>query len=169
MPDTYDAPATSGGPGQDFDAILDTIGDTPLVRLPHLSAQINRRARSSPSWSSSKNPLGSVKDRIGVAMIEWLEATGHLKPGGTIVEPDQRQHRHRAGLVASAKGYPACWSMPESMSMERRKMLLILGARLELTPAEKGMRGAVARAQERWRGAFRVRSMPQQFENQATR
>src|SRR5690606_35175211 len=112
------------------------------------------------------NPLSSVKDRIGVAMVEWLEAEGHLKPGGSIVEPTSGNTGIALAFVAAARGYPCILVMPDSMSMERRKMLLLLGARLELTPAEKGMRGAVARAQELLEeipGAV----MPQQFENQA--
>ncbi|HEX5775223.1 MAG TPA: cysteine synthase A, partial [Caulobacteraceae bacterium] len=112
------------------------------------------------------NPLGSVKDRIGVAMVEWLEANGHLQPGGAIVEPTSGNTGIALAFVAAAKGYRCILVMPDSMSMERRKMLLILGARLELTPAEKGMRGAVARAQEllqEYPGAV----MPQQFENEA--
>jgi cysteine synthase A len=166
MPDTYDAARYKrSGRGKIFDSILDTIGDTPLVRLPHLSAQIKPKGEVLAKLEFF-NPLGSVKDRIGVAMIEWLEANGHLKPGGTIVEPTSGNTGIGLAFVAAAKGYPCVLVMPDSMSMERRKMLLILGARLELTPAEKGMRGAVARAQELLEelpGAV----MPQQFENQA--
>jgi cysteine synthase A len=107
-----------------------------------------------------------VKDRIGVGMIAALEAKGLLKPGSTIVEPTSGNTGIALAFVAASRGYPLILVMPESMSMERRKMLLILGARLELTPAEKGMRGAVARAQELLAeipGAV----MPQQFENAA--
>ena len=166
MPDTYDAARyRRAGRGKIFDSILDTIGDTPLVRLPHLSAEIRPKGEVVAKLEFF-NPLGSVKDRIGVAMVEWLEANSLLKPGGTIVEPTSGNTGIALAFVAAAKGYRLILVMPESMSMERRKMLLILGARLELTPAEKGMRGAVARAQEllqEYPGAV----MPQQFENQA--
>ncbi len=166
MPDTYDAARYKrAGRGKIFSSILDTIGDTPLVRLPHTSAEINPKGEVVAKLEFF-NPLGSVKDRIGVGMIEWLEANGHLKPGGTIVEPTSGNTGIALAFVAAAKGYKCILVMPESMSMERRKMLLILGAQLELTPAEKGMRGAVARAQElldEHPGAV----MPQQFENQA--
>ena len=153
------------GRGKIYDSILDTVGDTPLVRLPNLTAELKPRATVLGKLEFF-NPMNSVKDRIGVAMIEWLEAEGHLKPGGMIVEPTSGNTGIALAFVAAAKGYKITLVMPESMSMERRKMLLILGARLELTPAEKGMRGAVARAQEildEHPGAV----MPQQFENEA--
>jgi cysteine synthase A len=153
------------GRGKIFDSILDTVGDTPLVRLPNLTAELKPRATVLGKLEFF-NPMNSVKDRIGVSMIEWLEAEGHLKPGGMIVEPTSGNTGIALAFVAAAKGYRITLVMPESMSMERRKMLLILGARLELTPAEKGMRGAVARAQEildEHPGAV----MPQQFENEA--
>ena len=166
MPDTYDAARyRRAGRGKIFDSILDTIGDTPLIRLPHLTAQIKPKGEVVAKLEFF-NPLGSVKDRIGVSMIEWLEVNGHLKPGGTIVEPTSGNTGIGLAFVAAAKGYPIVLVMPESMSMERRKMLLILGARLELTPAEKGMRGAVARAQELLE-EIPGSVMPQQFENQA--
>jgi cysteine synthase A len=153
------------GRGKIFDSILDTVGDTPLVRLPNLTAELQPKATVLGKLEFF-NPMNSVKDRIGVAMIEWLEAQGHLKPGGMIVEPTSGNTGIALAFVAAAKGYRITLVMPESMSIERRKMLLILGARLELTPAEKGMRGAVARAQEILEeipGAV----MPQQFENEA--
>jgi cysteine synthase A len=112
------------------------------------------------------NPLSSVKDRIGASMIESLEADGHLKAGSTIIEPTSGNTGIALAFVAASKGYPLILVMPDSMSMERRKMLILLGARLELTPAEKGMRGAVARAQELL-AEIPGSIMPQQFENTA--
>ena len=153
------------GRGKIFDSILDTVGDTPLVRLPNLTAELKPKGTVVAKLEFF-NPLASVKDRIGVAMIEYLEAKGLLKPGGVIVEPTSGNTGIALAFVAAAKGYKLTLVMPESMSIERRKMLLLLGAKLELTPAEKGMRGAVARAQEiieATPGAV----MPQQFENTA--
>src|SRR6478609_2031818 len=153
------------GRGKIFDSILDTVGDTPLVRLPNLTAELKPKGTVVAKLEFF-NPLASVKDRIGVAMIEWLEATGNLKPGGSIVEPTSGNTGIALAFVAAAKGYPITLVMPESMSIERRKMLLILGAKLELTPAERGMAGAVARAREiveATPGAV----MPQQFDNVA--
>lgn len=153
------------GRGKIFDSILDTVGDTPLVRLPNLTAELKPKGVVVAKLEFF-NPLASVKDRIGVAMVEYLEAKGLLKPGGTIVEPTSGNTGIALAFVAAAKGYKLTLVMPESMSIERRKMLLLLGAKLELTPAEKGMRGAVARAQEiieATPGAV----MPQQFENTA--
>ncbi|MDO8296938.1 MAG: cysteine synthase A [Caulobacter sp.] len=163
---SYDAARYQrAGRGKIYDSILDTIGDTPLVRLPRLSAELKPKAEVLGKLEFF-NPMNSVKDRIGVSMIEWLEAQGHLKPGGMIVEPTSGNTGIALAFVAAAKGYRITLVMPESMSMERRKMLLILGARLELTPAEKGMRGAVTRAQEIL-GEIPGSVMPQQFENEA--
>ena len=142
----YDAARYSrSGRGKIYDSVLDLVGDTPLVRLPRLTAALKPKAEVVAKLEFF-NPLASVKDRIGVSMIEWLEATGKLKPGGRIVEPTSGNTGIALAFVAAAKGYPITLVMPESMSIERRKMLLILGATLELTPAEKGMAGAVARA-----------------------
>jgi cysteine synthase A len=164
--DAYDAANLKrSGRGRIYDSVIDLIGDTPLVRLPRLSAQIRPRGEVVAKLEFF-NPLASVKDRIGVAMIEHLESRGLLQPGGTIVEPTSGNTGIALAFVAAAKGYKLILVMPNSMSIERRKMLLILGATLELTPAEKGMRGAVARAQEILAenpGAV----MPQQFENAA--
>jgi cysteine synthase A len=153
------------GRGRVYDSILDTIGDTPLVRLPRLSAQLKPRGEVLAKLEFF-NPLGSVKDRIGVAMIEALEAQGKVGPGTTIIEPTSGNTGIALAFVAAAKGLKLILVMPESMSMERRKMLLILGARLELTPGEKGMAGAVARARELL-GEIPNSVMPQQFENPA--
>lgn len=153
------------GRGKIYDSVLDLIGDTPLVRLPHLTAALKPKGEVVAKLEFF-NPLASVKDRIGVAMIEYLEAKGLLQPGGRIVEPTSGNTGIALAFVAAAKGYKITLVMPESMSMERRKMLLILGATLELTPAEKGMAGAVARAKEiveATPGAV----MPQQFDNAA--
>ena len=153
------------GRGKIYDSVLDTVGDTPLVRLPNLTKELKPLGEVVAKLEFF-NPMASVKDRIGVSMIEYMEAEGILKPGGVIVEPTSGNTGIALAFVAAAKGYPLILVMPESMSMERRKMLVLLGARLELTPAEKGMRGAVARAQELLEeipGAV----MPQQFENEA--
>src|ERR1700755_2132945 len=153
------------GRGKIFDSILDTLGDTPLVRLPRLTAALKPKGEVLAKLEFF-NPIASVKDRIGVAMVEYLEAKGVLKAGGTIVEPTSGNTGIALAFVAAAKGYKLTLVMPESMSMERRKMLLIRGAKLELTPAERGMAGAVARAREiveATPGAV----MPQQFDNVA--
>jgi cysteine synthase A len=153
------------GRGKIFDSVLDLIGDTPLVRLPRLTAALKPKGEVVAKLEFF-NPIASVKDRIGVAMVEYLEAKGLLKPGGTIVEPTSGNTGIALAFVAAAKGYNLILVMPESMSLERRKMLLILGAKLELTPPERGMAGAVARAREiveATPGAV----MPQQFDNAA--
>jgi len=163
---TYDAARYKrAGRGRIYDSILDTIGDTPLVRLPRLMAEIKPKGEVTAKLEFF-NPLGSVKDRIGVSMIEDMQARGLIKDGTTIVEPTSGNTGIALAFVAAAKGLKLILVMPESGSMERRKMLLILGARLELTPSEKGMAGAVARARELLAeipGAV----MPQQFENEA--
>ena len=117
------------------------------MRLPRLSAELKPKAEVVAKLEFF-NPMGSVKDRIGVAMIEQLEAEGRLKPGATLVEPTSGNTGIALAFVAAAKGYRLILCMPESMSIERRKMLQLLGAQLELTPAEQGMKGAIARAQE---------------------
>ena len=167
MTDTpFDASALArAGRGKIYGSILDTIGDTPLVRLPRLTAELKPVGEVLAKLEFF-NPISSVKDRIGVSMIAALEARGLLKPGTTIVEPTSGNTGIALAFVAAAKGYKLILVMPESMSIERRKMLALLGAKLELTSAEKGMRGAVARAQELLTespGAV----MPQQFENGA--
>ena len=154
------------GRGKIYDSIIDLIGDTPLVRLPRLTAQLKPKGEVLAKLEFF-NPIGSVKDRIGVAMIEALEAQGLITPGKTtIVEPTSGNTGIALAFVCAAKGYPLILVMPESMSVERRKMLTLLGARLELTPAEKGMRGAVVRAQEILEADPNA-VMPQQFENPA--
>ena len=168
MSDTaaYDASRhLKAGRGKVYDSILDTIGDTPIVGLPRLSAEYQPKATVLAKLEFF-NPVSSVKDRIGVAMIEALEQSGRLKPGGVLIEPTSGNTGIALAFVAAAKGYKLILTMPESMSIERRKMLALLGAELVLTPAEKGMKGAIAMAQdllERTPGAV----SPAQFDNPA--
>ena len=153
------------GRGKVFDSILDTIGDTPLIRLPRLTAELKPKGEVLAKLEFF-NPIGSVKDRIGVSMIEAMEAKGLIGPDTTIVEPTSGNTGIALAFVAAAKGLKLILVMPESMSTERRKMLILLGAKLELTPAERGMAGAVARAREII-GEIKGAVMPQQFENPA--
>jgi cysteine synthase A len=153
------------GRGRVYDSIIDTIGDTPLVRLPRLTAELKPKGEVLAKLEFF-NPIASVKDRLGASMIASLEHQGLIKPGTTIVEPTSGNTGIALAFVCAAKGYPLILVMPESMSIERRKMLALLGAKLELTPAEKGMRGAVNRAQELL-GEIPGSVMPQQFENSA--
>ncbi len=141
--------------------ILDTIGNTPHIRLSKLFPD-------SEVWVKSErsNPGGSIKDRIALAMIEAAEADGRLKPGGTIIEPTSGNTGVGLAMVAAVKGYKLVLVMPESMSLERRRLMLAYGATFDLTPREKGMKGAIERARElvaQTPGAW----MPQQFENPA--
>ncbi|MFK7839047.1 MAG: cysteine synthase A [Bdellovibrionales bacterium] len=151
--------------GRVYDSILDTIGNTPLVGLPHLQKELGENAARILVKCEFFNPLASVKDRIGFAMIEGAERAGKIKPGeNTLIEPTSGNTGIALAFVASAKGYKLILTMPESMSVERRKMLSYLGAELILTPAEKGMKGAIDRAAElleKTEGAF----SPSQFEN----
>jgi cysteine synthase len=153
------------GRGKIYDSILDTIGDTPLIRLPRLSAELKPKGIVLAKLEFF-NPIGSVKDRIGVSMIEAMEAKGLIGPDTTIVEPTSGNTGIALAFVAAAKGLKLILVMPESMSIERRKMLILLGAKLELTPPERGMAGAVARARELL-GEIKGAVMPQQFENPA--
>ena len=153
------------GRGRVYDSITETVGNTPLVRLQRIAEQAGAKAQVLAKLEFF-NPMASVKDRIGVAMIEALEAAGKIGPGATIVEPTSGNTGIALAFVCAARGYRLILCMPESMSMERRKMLALLGAELELTPADKGMRGAVERAKallEEIPGAI----MPQQFDNPA--
>ena len=144
------------------DNILQTIGNTPHVRMQRLfgaSAQVYIKSERS-------NPGGSIKDRIALAMVEAAEASGALKQGATIIEPTSGNTGVGLAMVAAVKGYKLVLVMPESMSIERRRLMLAYGATFELTPREKGMSGAIARANELLAatpGAW----MPQQFENPA--
>lgn len=160
--DNASAPAFRG---KIYDSIIDTIGATPLVRFKRLAAEAGAKADIVGKLEFF-NPLASVKDRIGFAMIEAAEASGQLKPGGTIIEPTSGNTGIALAFVAAARGYKLILCMPESMSLERRKMLQLLGAEIVLTPASKGMTGAVRQAEElvaSTPGAV----MPQQFKNAA--
>ncbi|ARJ66696.1 cysteine synthase A [Magnetospirillum sp. ME-1] len=159
---TTSAPAFRG---KIYDSIIDTIGATPLVRFKRMAAESGSKADIVGKLEFF-NPLASVKDRIGFAMIEAAEVSGQLKPGGTIIEPTSGNTGIALAFVAAAKGYKLVLCMPESMSLERRKMLQLLGAEIVLTPASKGMTGAVRQAEELLAstpGAI----MPQQFKNAA--
>jgi len=146
-----------------YNNAAETVGHTPLIRLNRIAADLDAEIIAKCEFY---NPLNSVKDRIGKAMIEAAEADGSLKEDGVIVEPTSGNTGISLAFVARAKGYRCILTMPESMSLERRKLLKLLGAELVLTPAEKGMKGAIAKATEivsQTEGAF----MPQQFENPA--
>src|SRR6266571_6701168 len=151
--------------GHIYDSIVDTIGATPLVRLRRLAAGAGVTADILGKCEFF-NPLSSVKDRIGLAMIEAGEKAGRIKPGTVLVEPTSGNTGIALAFVCAAKGYRLILTMPDSMSIERRKMLLLLGAELELTPAAQGMRGAIAKAEELVRTTQNA-VMPQQFSNPA--
>jgi cysteine synthase A len=143
------------------DSILATIGNTPHIRLSRLFPDHEVWVKAERA-----NPGGSIKDRIGLAMIEAAEASGSLKPGGTIIEPTSGNTGIGLAMAAAVKGYKLILVMPESMSIERRRLMLAYGAQFDLTPKEKGMKGAIERAKElievtpdSW--------MPQQFDNPA--
>ena len=154
------------GRGRVYDSITQTIGDTPLVRIHNMANEAGAKADILLKLEFF-NPLSSVKDRIGVNMIEAMEKQGIIAPGKTtLIEPTSGNTGIALAFVAAAKGYKLILVMPESMSLERRKMLMILGAQIELTEAAKGMKGAIARAHELVAdnpGAV----IPQQFENPA--
>ncbi|MCK6443068.1 cysteine synthase A [Elstera cyanobacteriorum] len=148
-----------------YDSIVDTIGATPLVRVSKLAADRKAGAEILAKLEFF-NPLASVKDRIGLAMIDAAERDGRLKPGATLVEPTSGNTGIALAFVAAAKGYKLVLTMPESMSVERRKMLRLLGAELRLTPAAQGMKGAIAAANELVANDPNA-IMLQQFENPA--
>jgi cysteine synthase A len=164
MADSLNAPAKVGH-GRIYGSITDTIGNTPLVRLNRLPKEHGVDAEILLKLEFF-NPIASVKDRIGVNMIDALEASGKLKPGGTLVEPTSGNTGIALAFTAAARGYHLILVMPETMSLERRKMLAFLGAELALTPGPQGMKGAIAKAEELLKeipGAV----MPQQFSNPA--
>ena len=147
-----------------YDSIVDTFGNTPLVRIPRLNAALPGEVLVKVE---SFNPAGSVKDRIGVAMIEAAEADGRLRPGMAIVEPTSGNTGIALAFVAAAKGYPILLVMPETMTIERRNLLKAYGAQLVLTPGSEGIKGSIARAAAVRDSAPERYFMPQQFENPA--
>ncbi len=154
------------GRGRIYASITDTIGDTPIVRLDRLAAEKGVKANLLAKLEFF-NPIASVKDRIGVSMIAALEYAGEITPGKSVlIEPTSGNTGIALAFVAAAHGYRLILVMPESMSIERRKMLALLGAELVLTPAPLGMKGAVAKAQELL-GETPDAVIPQQFENPA--
>ncbi|MFY9696733.1 MAG: cysteine synthase A [Rhodoplanes sp.] len=161
------APSTSRmvGRGRVYDSITDTIGDTPIVRLNRLP-QLQGVKANILAKLEFFNPIGSVKDRIGVSMIDALEAEGKVGPDTVLIEPTSGNTGIALAFVAAARGYRLILVMPDSMSIERRKMLALLGAELVLTPAAQGMSGAVAKADELAREIPNA-VIPQQFKNPA--
>ena len=162
MGETFDAgDAISREETMKANSVLDTIGDTPHIRLSRLfpDAEV---------WVKSErgNPGGSIKDRIAVAMVEAAEADGRLKPGGTIIEPTSGNTGIGLAMVAAVKGYKIVLVMPESMSVERRRLMQAYGATFDLTPREGGMKAAIARAHELAAETTNA-WVPQQFENPA--
>ena len=147
-----------------YDSLADTFGNTPLVKLPRLNRDLPATILVK---MESFNPAGSVKDRIGVAMIEAAERDGRLLPGMTIVEPTSGNTGIALAFVAAAKGYPLILVMPDTMTIERRNLLKAYGAQVVLTPGAEGMPGALRRANEIVAGTTGKYFMPQQFENPA--
>jgi cysteine synthase A len=144
--------------------MIDTVGNTPLIKIPRLSKEAGADIFVKGEFF---NPLFSVKDRIGKAMVEAAERDGKLKPGGTIIEPTSGNTGIALAFVARAKGYRCILTMPETMSMERRILLRILGAEIILTPGPKGMGGAIAKAKQLLEKHGEGSFMPSQFDNPA--
>jgi cysteine synthase A len=147
-----------------YDNLADTFGNTPLVKIPRMNAGLPGTVLVK---MESFNPAGSVKDRIGVAMIEAAERDGRLGPGKVIVEPTSGNTGIALAFVAAAKGYPVILTMPDTMTIERRNLLKAYGAQIVLTPGAEGMTGAIRKAQEIHDGDPGKYFMPQQFENPA--
>jgi cysteine synthase A len=163
-----DSPSSPPAPGRGriYDSITETIGNTPLVRLQKIAKEKGVKANLLAKLEFF-NPIASVKDRIGVHMISVMEASGRIKPGKTtLIEPTSGNTGIALAFVAAARGYKLILVMPESMSVERRKMLALLGAELVLTPAPQGMKGAIAKAQELTE-SIPDSVIPKQFENPA--
>nr|WP_319514840.1 cysteine synthase A [uncultured Cohaesibacter sp.] len=159
-------PKTTEGRGRIYDSIIDTIGNTPLVRFDKIAAKHGVKANLIGKLEFF-NPLASVKDRIGVNMIEAMEDDGKIEPGKTtLIEPTSGNTGIALAFTAAAKGYRLILVMPETMSIERRKMFAYLGAELELTEGPKGMKGAIARAEELVNEIDNA-VIPQQFQNAA--
>jgi cysteine synthase len=150
--------------GRIYNNIVETVGRTPLVRLNRVTAGVDATILLKCEFF---NPLGSVKDRIGMSMIDAAERSGQLKPDSVIVEPTSGNTGIALAFVAAAKGYKCILTMPETMSLERRTLLAMLGAKLVLTPGSEGMKGAIARAEQITKETPNA-WMPQQFENAAT-
>jgi cysteine synthase A len=147
-----------------YDSIADTFGNTPLVRIPRINKGLGATILVK---LESFNPAGSVKDRIGVAMIEAAEREGRLRPDTVIIEPTSGNTGIALAFVAAAKGYPIILTMPDTMTIERRNLLKAYGAQLVLTPGVEGMKGAIAKAKEIHDSNPTKYFMPQQFENPA--
>ena len=159
-------PDHAPGRGRIYDSITQTVGDTPLVRLSRIAKEKGVKANLLAKLEFF-NPISSVKDRIGVNMIDAMEKDGRIAPGrNTLIEPTSGNTGIALAFVAAARGYKLILVMPESMSIERRKMLALLGAELVLTPAPQGMKGAIAKAEELVK-ATPGAVVPQQFENPA--
>lgn len=154
---------TTTGRGRIYDSITDTIGNTPIVRLNRLAREKGVQANLLAKLEFF-NPLASVKDRIGVNLIDALEESGQLKAGATLIEPTSGNTGIALAFVAASRGYRLILTMPESMSIERRKLLAFLGAELVLTPADSGMKGAIAKAEE-LKASIPGSVIPQQFQN----
>jgi len=158
---TLDAP----GRGRVYGSILETIGNTPLVRIPRIAQEEGLKSDLLLKLEFF-NPLASVKDRIAIGMVSALERDGKLQPGGTLVESTSGNTGIGLAFVAASRGYRLILTMPESMSIERRKMLALLGAELELTPKEGGMNAAIAKAEE-IASSIEGAVIPSQFDNPA--
>ncbi|MET0606794.1 MAG: cysteine synthase A [Beijerinckiaceae bacterium] len=153
------------GRGRVYQSITETIGDTPLVRLARLPEQRGVKAEILAKLEFF-NPIGSVKDRIGVNMIDAMEMSGAIKPGATLIEPTSGNTGIALAFVAAARGYRLILVMPETMSIERRKMVALMGAELVLTPGPLGMKGAIEKANE-LKAEIPGSAIPQQFRNPA--